>query len=100
MRSYCQKYEATCPRLTMQDVSSPEKLQQQALLGGLTQGAATQAYALLLAPALAGREGVQSAAVSSPAGSTSNGSSTGTPVCGKLAHLAQTSLLLIVSPIS
>lgn len=82
----------------MQDVSSPEKLQQQALLGGLTQGAATQAYALLLSPALAGREGIQSAAVSSPAGSNSNGSSRGT--CGKLAHLAQTSSLLIVSPIS
>jgi hypothetical protein len=44
-------------------VSSLEKLQQQALLCGLTQGAPTAALTLPLPPALAGLEGIQLAAV-------------------------------------
>lgn len=48
----------------VQDVSSLEKLQQQALLGGLTQGATTAALSLPLPPALAGIEGIRLAAVS------------------------------------
>lgn len=51
-------------RLHAQGVSSLEKLQQQALLCGLTQGVPTAALTLPLPAALAGLEGIQLAAVS------------------------------------
>jgi hypothetical protein len=50
--------------LHAQGVGSLEKLQQQALLCGLTQGTTTAALTLPLPPALAGVDGIQLAAVS------------------------------------